>query len=585
MTEEPEHVTAVVRIRPIIEGEQCRQLGVTHVHPSGSRPQVVAGKRHFTVDHVFGMHSETKSIFEEIVRPHVQSFCLDGVNGTVMAYGQTGAGKTHTVQGLVPLLLSEIVAHAPLADLEFSCIEVYGDEIRDLFTVDPLPPKKPLTVTEGSRGTPEVVGATRLKVETLEEAVGIFQMGLERRCSGETSMNSGSSRSHCVFTVIRHLPGRLTSVYNVVDLAGSERQKRTNNVGIRFKESIGINSCLLALGNVIRALAERKEHIPYRACKLTRILQGALGGDSRTIFIACIAPNTVNVDETIRTLQYSCKAMQIVNLVHPAALEALVVQQKEVDDAFEKVSPTTPKLSSALPQADYASRMIQALQQEVSTLKNALLSAQETLQKDEIIFREKFKVLKRLHKENTALRTRLQDLEKEASGPSSEPRTVARPIMVSTGTNTESTGNGSGNYLPDGLTPSSGQAGPMSTSNPPSKTSPLSVTLHEQISTIASKYEGACDFVGGVPVIGNLSATPKRLLRPSPAIIPVSPSKKLDFSSSRGSEEEVELLRSNNAALAKQLQSMINQNEQLTRENANLSRELQEVVALVSSER
>ena len=112
-----------------------------------------------------------------------------------------------------------------------------------------------------------------------------------------------------------------------MDLAGSERNKRTGAVGSRFKESININSGLLALGNVISALSDdqgRKQsgkesetrkhlHVPYRESKLTRLLQDSLGGNSRTCMIACVSPTDSNLDETLNTLKYAARARNIRN--------------------------------------------------------------------------------------------------------------------------------------------------------------------------------------------------------------------------------------------------------------------------------
>ncbi|RLN20396.1 hypothetical protein BBI17_008318 [Phytophthora kernoviae] len=111
----------------------------------------------------------------------------------------------------------------------------------------------------------------------------------------------------------------IVSKLTFVDLAGSERLKKTHAEGERMKEGIQINVGLFALGNVINALGDEKRraasqvHVPYRSSKLTRLLQDALGGNSRTLFIACVSPAESNANETINTLQYANRAKNIQN--------------------------------------------------------------------------------------------------------------------------------------------------------------------------------------------------------------------------------------------------------------------------------
>jgi Kinesin motor domain len=129
-----------------------------------------------------------------------------------------------------------------------------------------------------------------------------------------TNMNHHSSRSHAIctlsFEVTRPATDTapettLTSKFHLVDLAGSERAKRTGAEGARLREGININKGLLALGNVICALADRSKngsaggsaggHVPYRDSKLTRLLQDSLGGNSQTLMVACVSPSDSNL--------------------------------------------------------------------------------------------------------------------------------------------------------------------------------------------------------------------------------------------------------------------------------------------------
>jgi hypothetical protein len=110
----------------------------------------------------------------------------------------------------------------------------------------------------------------------------------------------------------------IQSKLHLVDLAGSERAKRTQAVGIRLKESVGINQGLLALGKVIRALtsgSQQHVHVPYRESKLTRFLQDSLGGNSRTFMLACVSSAEINLHETLSTLQYAARTRSVQNKV------------------------------------------------------------------------------------------------------------------------------------------------------------------------------------------------------------------------------------------------------------------------------
>ena len=133
-------------------------------------------------------------------------------------------------------------------------------------------------------------------------------------------MNVTSSRSHAIF-IITLTTASFKSDFTFVDLAGSERMKKTGAEGTRAREGIDINIGLLALGNVINALADEERlasgkqigHVPYRQSKLTRLLQDALGGNSQTLFLACVSPSDTNASETLSTLRYANRARNIKN--------------------------------------------------------------------------------------------------------------------------------------------------------------------------------------------------------------------------------------------------------------------------------
>eukprot|EP00578_Thalassiosira_sp_NH16_P016541 CAMPEP_0181108648 /NCGR_PEP_ID=MMETSP1071-20121207/17742_1 /TAXON_ID=35127 /ORGANISM="Thalassiosira sp., Strain NH16" /LENGTH=1002 /DNA_ID=CAMNT_0023192265 /DNA_START=14 /DNA_END=3022 /DNA_ORIENTATION=+ len=180
-------------------------------------------------------------------------------------------------------------------------LELYGEEVRDLLTTTSSQAKIRIRDTGGDA---EALGATAVSVATAQEAMVALTRGMLRRVTGATAMNAESSR------VVRR------SKFNFVDLAGSERQKRTNAKGQRLREGININKGLLVLGNVISALAsgDEKKFVPFRDSKLTRLLRGSLGGNHRTLMIACASPAQKNAEESLNCLRYANRAKNIQNV-------------------------------------------------------------------------------------------------------------------------------------------------------------------------------------------------------------------------------------------------------------------------------
>ena len=216
-------------------------------------------------------------------------------------------------------------------------LEVYGEGIHDLLGDDS---RQVLPLREDGKGGNVVVGLKEQKIHCAKDALQILHDGTLNRTTAATLMNKKSSRSHAVFTIIlkqttreykieqkencRNESGTMdvttVSRFTFVDLAGSERMKKTGAEGERAKEGIKINQGLLALGNVINALADEERllkggstYVPYRQTKLTRLLQDALGGNSQTLFLACVSPSDTNASETASTLAYANRARNIKN--------------------------------------------------------------------------------------------------------------------------------------------------------------------------------------------------------------------------------------------------------------------------------
>lgn len=204
--------------------------------------------------------------------------------------------------------------------IEVSYMEIYNEKVRDLLVAN----KTSLKVREHSMLGPYVDGLSQLAVKSAEDVATLMAEGNKSRTVAATNMNSESSRSHAVFTIIltqtltdtsSGVSGEKVSKISLVDLAGSERAVKTGAVGERLKEGSNINKSLTTLGLVISKLAdgssggstakESKTFIPYRDSVLTWLLKDNLGGNSRTIMIATVSPSPDNYEETLSTLRYA----------------------------------------------------------------------------------------------------------------------------------------------------------------------------------------------------------------------------------------------------------------------------------------
>ena len=348
-------------------------------------------------------------LYDDAVAPLVAA-AFRGVHGAVLAYGATGSGKTHTMgaaaglpgarrEGVMPAALADVCARAAAAraagvsvTVRASFVEVLGDDVFDLL----VPPRDraPLPLRDGGGGgSVTVSGAASVYVASRDDVASLLAAAASARATGATALNAASSRSHALMTVTieqraKHggspttalgvagadwppasaagggglppprapavPPGatRLWARLHLVDLAGSERAARTGATGARLREGAAINRGLLALGNVVAALAARDaspsstRHIPYRDSKLTRLLADALGGCAATVLIACASPTGADAPETRATLRYAARARAITTAptvnadpaaAELAALRAEVAALKAENAALRKV--------------------------------------------------------------------------------------------------------------------------------------------------------------------------------------------------------------------------------------------------------
>jgi len=366
-------IKVIVRIRPFLpfEGQgksvvMALENGKTIKMDTKNASHAV-GRTQFTFDATYGIDSTQAQVFTKSIRPLVAS-CMEGYNATVLAYGQTGSGKTHSIlgqtdqsdpnmdpgedmseAGVIPRALRALFMHLRNEkdgrmdsthhrydfNVKVQFLELYGEEVRDLLQPNPSGPEAPkLTIRDGRAGVePEVVNIKEVHVATAEEALLCLTRGSLRRVTRATAMNSESSRSHAIMSVI--ITQTLTTLgedgktakeittkgskLHFVDLAGSERIKKTGVTGQGLKEGVNINKGLLVLGNVISALASQTDpsksggFVPYRDSKLTRLLKGSLGGNHKTLMVACVSPSGSNTEETLNTLRYANRAKNIQN--------------------------------------------------------------------------------------------------------------------------------------------------------------------------------------------------------------------------------------------------------------------------------
>ena len=315
-------------------GEKAGQL-ISLIPPGKEKPF------EFSYDRVFDSTAGQSEVFEDI--SHLVQSALDGYKVCIFAYGQTGSGKTYTMlgdndvdsgeveindvsknknRGLIPRCMEQIFdARDYLSQKKESSstsatfavtatmVEVYNEEIKDL--LDSKGDTKHEVKHCLKSGDTTVTHLKSVEVKSVDEITKLMTKAQAARTTASTKMNDHSSRSHMVFTIKltgEDISGRkLNGVLNLVDLAGSERLSRTGATGDRLKEAQSINKSLSALGDVISALAEKQQHIPYRNSKLTYLLQSSLGGDSKTLMVANVAGNFESSQETLCSLRFAQK--------------------------------------------------------------------------------------------------------------------------------------------------------------------------------------------------------------------------------------------------------------------------------------
>lgn len=284
----------------------------------------------FAFDRIFDDNASQTDVYEGTTKNLLDSV-LDGYNATVFAYGATGCGKTHTITGtaqqpgIIFLTMQELFekinerSDDKVTEITLSYLEIYNETIRDLLV--PGGSKQGLMLREDSNQGVSVAGLTSHHPKGVQEVMDMIVLGNEYRTVSPTEANAVSSRSHAVLQINIAQKDRNADInephtmatLSIIDLAGSERASATKNRGERLLEGANINKSLLALGSCINALCDvrKKNHVPYRNSKLTRLLKFSLGGNCKTVMIVCVSPSSAHFDETQNTLRYANRAKNI----------------------------------------------------------------------------------------------------------------------------------------------------------------------------------------------------------------------------------------------------------------------------------
>jgi hypothetical protein len=392
-----ENIKCFVRCRPLNDKERDLGVGCLKINED-SNSILVENKtesknfenKPFIMDSVFSEGIDQDEIFSRVAVPVLKGF-LQGFNCTIFAYGQTGAGKTHTMMGpleaifdqsstkhgLIPRILHYIFNENSFEiktvlketskgeikdvndivnlkiDIKCSCLEIYQEQIIDLLNSSSATAEEAskLKIMEDSKRGMFIDGLTEMPVKSDKAAKEIIMLGLKNRHVAATNMNAESSRSHLIFTIFMNLSYTQdesiitrSSRLHLIDLAGSERQKATKAVGERIKEAGMINKSLSTLGNVINALCEMSEgktkYVPFRDSKLTYFLKDSLGGNAKTTIIANISQSVIQLQETLSTLKFVQRAKMIKNkaVINENVNDTVKILQFEIKKLKEELN-------------------------------------------------------------------------------------------------------------------------------------------------------------------------------------------------------------------------------------------------------
>ncbi|RLM54780.1 kinesin-II 85 kDa subunit-like isoform X1 [Panicum miliaceum] len=420
-TEAKESVTVTVRFRPLSPREV--RLGEEIAWYADGDTIVRSEQNHgiaYAYDRVFGPTTTTRHVYDTAAL-HVVRGAMDGINGTIFAYGVTSSGKTHTMHGdqrspgIIPLAVKDafnIIQASPNREflLRVSYLEIYNEVVNDLLN----PSQQNLRIREDLQGT-FVEGIKEEVVLSPAHALSLIAAGEEHRHVGSTNFNLLSSRSHTIFTLtIESSPcGEFSegeavtfSQLNLIDLAGSE-SSRAETTGVRRKEGSYINKSLLTLGTVISKLTDGKAtHVPFRDSKLTRFLQSSLSGQGRVSLICTVTPTSSNLEETHNTLKFAHHAKHI----EIQASQNKIMDEKSLIKKYQNE--------------------IRQLKEELDQLKRGILSGtplKDATEDSDILWKQKV-----LEDGNVKLQSRLEQEEAAKAALLARIQRLTKLILVST---------------------------------------------------------------------------------------------------------------------------------------------------------
>ncbi|KAL3498726.1 hypothetical protein ACH5RR_041458 [Cinchona calisaya] len=384
----------------------------------------------YEFDEVFTEFASQKRVYEVVAKPVVESV-LDGYNGTVMAYGQTGTGKTYTLgqlgeedtsaRGIMVRALEDILADISLEtdSVSVSYLQLYMETIQDLLH----PANDNISIVEDPKtGDVSLPGATLVEIKDQKSFLELLRFGEAHRFAANTKLNTESSRSHAILMVHvkRSVKGKDSALssengnashvakmlkppivrrgkFIVVDLAGSERIDKSGSEGHTLEEAKSINLSLSALGKCINALAENSAHVPVRDSKLTRLLRDSFGGTARTSLVVTIGPSPRHRGETASTIMFGQRAMKVENMLKikeefdykslsrrlDIQLDKLIAenerQQKAFQDEIERIASEAQKRIAEI-ESNYAF----ALEQERLKFQKEYLESTQKLQEQSV---------------------------------------------------------------------------------------------------------------------------------------------------------------------------------------------------------
>ncbi|XP_019177658.1 PREDICTED: kinesin-like protein KIN-5D isoform X2 [Ipomoea nil] len=458
------NVQVILRCRPLSEDETRMHTPVV-VSCNESRREVLAVQniankqidRTFVFDKVFGPASQQKDLYDSAICPIVFEV-LEGYNCTIFAYGQTGTGKTYTMEGgarkkngefptdagVIPRAVRQIFDILEAQNAEYSMkvtfLELYNEEITDLLALDESSKfiydksKKPIALMEDGKGGVFVRGLEEEIVCTANEIYKILEKGSAKRRTAETLLNKQSSRSHSIFSITIHIKectpegeemikcGKL----NLVDLAGSENISRSGAREGRAREAGEINKSLLTLGRVINALVEHSGHVPYRDSKLTRLLRDSLGGKTKTCIIATIAPSVTCLEETLSTLDYAHRAKNIKNKpeINQKMMKSAMIKDlySEIDRLKQEVYAAREKNGIYIPRDRYLqeeaekkamAEKIERMELDMDSRDKQLMELQELHNSEQLLSAELTDKLEKTEKKLQETQHMLVDLEEK----------------------------------------------------------------------------------------------------------------------------------------------------------------------------